>query len=200
MQGNFEVSLAPFEGKMRGQRKLVHTTCKGVGVYVEPGSKKPWDFRVSHSTSAGSPYTVFHRDFILEIYRRRVVVPRATDKLIDHFIEVIEHTKGVTRLPPALVQFSLDSVNRFSQLGLDDVGQYDLELLFVLFELVQIQEETNYPGGWVPTKLYKLIRDNGDNLAEVAYLTEVVVSSRENSVTLKAQDKLLSELRNLVRK
>ncbi len=99
--------------------------------------------------------------------------------------------------PLALVQFSQDQVDSFRQMGLDNVGQYDLELLFVLFELVQFQEETNYPGGWVPTELYAVIRDDGDNLDKVAYHTEVVTLKNETQTTLAARGKLHNELKEI---
>ena len=68
----------------------------------------------------------------------------------------------------------------------------------VLFELLQIQEETNYPGGWAPNALFMRIRDDGDNLERVAYSTEVVTRSRETPDNLAAKEKLLSELEEIV--
>ncbi len=185
---------------MNDQRNLMLTTANGAKVYVEPGTKSRWDFRVSHSRTEDTPYTVFHRDFVREVYQRRAVQPLITDQLIDHFICIIKNARGVTSFPPSLVQFRQEQVEHFRNMGLKDISKYDIELLLVLFELVQIQEETNYPNGWVPTKLWTTIKNEGDNLEEVAYLTEVVVPKRENPVTLAARDNLLCELTEIMGK
>ena len=177
--------------------EVVYTTADGVNVYVRPGFKKKWDFIVSHDRPNDEPHQVFHRDFILDIYRKRQAAPDSFHALVDHLIEVINRAKGVTSFPPALVYFSQDHVKNLLHSGVANTVGYDVELLLVLFELVQIQEETNYPGGWVPKKLYGTLRDDPLDLEEIAYQTEVVVSYRENSKTLRQRDELLAELRGI---
>ena len=184
---------------MAVQRNLVHTTDGGTRVFVEPGDKSEWDFIVSHSVAAGGLYAVFHRDLIKDFYRKRVVAADAAQVLARHFVRVIYRTQGVEYFPPALRLFNVQQVEQLRERGLEDAGGYDPELLLVLFELLQIQEETNYPGGWVPKALFTTIRDDGDNLGRVAYLTEIVVPSRENPTTLAARDTLLQEIREIVR-
>ena len=183
-----------------GNRVAVHTTRGGVQVYVEPGNigKRRWDFKVSHSVEGSDPYPVTHGDLVCETYRKGFVAREGFKVLVDHLLGVIEKAQGVDRFPPALLQFSSDDVARMTEAGLDKGGEYDLELFLVLFELVQIQEFTNYPNGWAPGKLYQQIRDNPEDLEEVAYRTEIVVPRNEYPRTRANRDRLLSRLRGIV--
>ena len=185
---------------MNERLTVVYVTANEVTVYVEPGRKSPLDFIVSHDTDDGRTHRVYHRDFIRDIYLKRNTHPEATLELINYFVDIIENTKGTRRYPPILEQFDADQVERFQDLGLGSAGGYGLELLFVLFELVQSQEETNYKGGWVPRELYTTVRDDTMNLERISYLTEVVVRSRENRRTLTARDSLLQDLREIAGK
>ena len=179
----------------------VHTTKAGVQVYVEPGNigKRRWDFKVSHSVEEGDPYPVTHGDLVCETYRKGLAAGDDGFKaLVAHLLDVIEKAKGVDRFPPSLAQFKHDDVARLQAIGLDKVGEYDLELFLVLFELVQIQEFTNYPNGWAPGKLFQQIRDNPEDLDEVAYRTEIVVPTRDYPRTRANRDRLLDRLREIV--
>ena len=188
----------------------VHTTKAGVQVYVEPGNigKNRWDFKVSHETD-GDPYPVTHGDLVCETYRKGLAAGDDGFKvLVNHLLSVIEKTQGIDHPPPpALVQFSHDDVGRLQQAGLDKAGEYDLELFLVLFELVEIQEFTNYPRkfaggrlvlGFAPGQLYKQIGDNPEDLAEVAYRTEIVVPRNDNPRTRAKMECLLGRLREIV--
>ena len=184
----------------RNEPVVVHTTASRVNVYVRPGSKRTskWDFIVSHDMPNGEPHQVFHRDFLLDIYRKRQVAPDAFPVLVDHLIEIIDRANGITSFPPALVYFSQNQVKNLQNSGLPKSVGYELELFLVLFELVQIQEETNYPNGWLPTKLYETVRDSPEDLDEIAYLTEVGVPRRESRRNLRLRDELLAALRGIV--
>ena len=177
---------------------VVHTTADGINVYVRPGTKKEWDFIVSHGRPNGETHQVFHRDLILDIYRKRQVALDASRALVNHLIEIIDRAEKVNSFPPALAYFSQDHVKTLLCAGLPNTEGYDLELFLVVFEMVQIQEETNYPRGWLPKKLYGTLRDDPQDLEEIAYLTEVVVPYRESPKTLRQRDELLAELRGVV--
>ena len=179
---------------------VVRKTAGGVKVYARPGSKRTseWDFIISYDRPNEEPHQVFHRDFIIDIYRKRQVAPDAFPTLVDHLIEIIKGATGVTSFPPELIHFSQDHVENLLSSGLPNTVGYDLELFLVLFEFVQIQEETNYPGGWLPTELYETVRDTPEDLDRVAYLTEVGVPRRESRRNLRQRDKLLTELRGIV--
>ena len=127
----------------------VHTTQAGGKVYVEPGNigKATWDFKVSHETDGGDPYPVTHGDLVCETYRKGLAAGDGFRVLVDHLLGVIEKAQSVNLFPPGLVQFSHYDVARLQRAGLERAGEYDLELFLVLFELVQVQEVTNYPNG-----------------------------------------------------
>ena len=177
---------------------LVHTTAARTQVLVEPGNKKRWDFIVSYSLPDGYSYRVLHSDLIVDVYRKRTANPGAARVLVEHLVATINRTSGVEAFPPRLIQFDPEHVQRFAGMGLADAGGYDLELFLVLFELVQIQEETNYREGWLPRAVFEHIRDFGEDLERTAYLVEVGVPRRECPRTLAARDRLLQTLREVV--
>ena len=177
---------------------LVHATAAGTKVVVEPGIKSRRDFIVSYSIPNGSSHRVLHSELIVDLYRKRAANPGSAEVFVAHLVEMIARTSGAKAFPPELVQFDIENVDRLAQMGLPSETGYDLELFLVLFELVQIQEETNYPAGWLPRTLYEHIRDAGDDLERVAYLTEVGVPRREYPSRLAARDQLLQMLRRVV--
>ena len=166
----------------------VHTTAKGIKVYVRRGGKKEWDFIVTHDRPGGETHQVLHRDFVCDLYRKRQAAPEASDGLVGHLLDIINRAQGVTSFPPALVYFSREHVKNLLDSGLPSTVGYDLELLLVLFELVQIQEETNYPHGWLPTKLYETIRDSPDDLNEIARLTEWRSGKRQATLIVELRE------------
>lgn len=153
--------------------RLVHTTQLGVGVYVQrPGKKGDLDFIVSHALADGSRRDTPHAELIVDLYRKRLAAPTAGDVLVDHFLCITDNVQGVTAGEvPNLKQFKLEHVDQFRKMGLVDAGGFDLELLLVVFELIQIQEKTNYPAGWVPGTLFQLIRRQPNDLMTIANLT-----------------------------
>ena len=106
---------------------------------------------------------------------------------LDHMIEVIENSKPVCWFPPELVQFARAQVDQLLAGGLDDVPGLDLELLLVLFELVQIAEKTRVNNGWLPQSLFRTIRNDAEyrNLRRVAWLTVIAKKVRRTTKPLE---------------
>lgn len=162
-------------------RRLIHTTAVGTKVYVGPGTRgRPdggKDFFVTHERDGDNLYGngIFHADIVSAIYSCGVVNPGVFAVLVDHLRHTIENVQTVYD-SPELIQFHQaevqDSMAHLRTKGLETVGDYDLELFLVLFELVQIQEKTNHPRGWLPRKLYQVIRESPQNLRRVAELTQ----------------------------
>ena len=153
--------------------RLVHITQLGVRVYVQrPGKKSELDFIVSHALADGSHCDTPHAELIVDLYRKRLAAPTAGDGLLDRLLCVIGNVQGVkVGEVPKPEQFKLEHVDQFRKIGLVDAGGFDLELLLVLFELIQIQEKTNYPTGWVPKTLFQLIRRQPNDLMTISNLT-----------------------------
>ena len=109
---------------------------------------------------------------MLDVYRKRErATPEAFNTLLNHMLRVISNTVGVEDFPPALILFTPEHVEQLDAAGLGNLPGYDLELLLVAFELIQIQEETRVKNGRVPTELFTAIRDEPKNLMTVANLT-----------------------------
>ena len=180
---------------------LVHTTALGQHVYVQPGNigQQEWDFRVSHDAHGEPPVAARHADLVCDIYEKRMAQPEAIAQLIEHCIAIVAAATGVTEFPPTLVQFEYGHVEKFHQLGLENPLGFDIELFLAMFELIQTQEETNYPGGFAPTRLFQAIRDDPWNVDDIAFKTEVVVPRRlTNSNVVRARDALIRRLREII--
>ena len=186
---------------MAVQHKLVHTTPNGTQVWVRRGGISYYDFVVAYQRPGSPQYEPKHTDIVREIYQKLVRLPDATRLLIDHILEeFIRSDAGISRYPPSLQRFSPEHVGRFQALGLGEVGDYDVELLLVIVELVEIQEFTNRPGGWLPGQLFRTIRDDWQNVGEVGRLTVWVRGDPEEQRRLLAQRKeFIRELQEIMR-
>ena len=182
---------------------LAHTTALGQHVYVQPGNigQGKYDFRVSHDAHGGPPVAARHSHLVCDIYEKRMAQHEATAQLIDHCIAIIAGATGVTWFPPTLVQYEYRHVQRFHQLGLENAPGFDIELFLAMFELIQIQEETNYPGGFAPTRLFQTIRDDPWNVDDIAFKTEIVVPRLlNNQRRVRDRDALIQRLREIIGK
>ena len=91
-------------------------------------------------------------------------------QLVDHIInEIILKANPSNTNPPVLQVFSPQHVNRFQ--ALDAYGEYSVEFLLVVTELIMIQEKTNYPQGVMNLNLFQLFRDEADIFSVVSAAT-----------------------------
>jgi len=73
-------------------------------------------------------------------------------KLRDHMLSVFDRISPVRYFPPKLQVFNPSDVDRFKELN--GFGEYDVEFLLVVSELLMIQEKTNYPLGSMTQQMY----------------------------------------------
>ena len=179
-------------------RPLVHTTAGGVSVYVERGTKSRWDFKVLYPDATRGIIGATHAEIVLDVYQKRLAQPEATEALIAHFLGIIAGVRPVDHFPPRLVQFNPGHVTRFHELGLSGAIGFDVELLLVMFELIQIQEKTNYRRGRAPRDLFLAIRDNPEDVDDIAYRAVIVAESNEYPETFEARDALAEDLRQIM--
>jgi len=93
-----------------------------------------------------------------------------TMKLVDHIINnIILKVKPAESFPPKLQIFSPEHVSKFEEL--DKYGEYPVEFLLVITELIMIQEKTNYPGGVMNLKLFRSFRKEDDIFSVVSAAT-----------------------------
>jgi hypothetical protein len=139
---------------------LVYTTQEGVEIFVEPGSRKdpqkfPHDFKVSFRDRRFSSRlrTPRHIHLIVELYVKEAYDKTLTYKLRDHLLWVYDQIKPISSFPPSLQVFQPCHIQPFK--SLDSVGEFSVEFLLVVSELIFIQEKTNYPGGSLTKQLYE---------------------------------------------
>jgi hypothetical protein len=93
-----------------------------------------------------------------------------TMELLDHIINnIILKVKPNTGFPPKIQIFTHEHISQFREL--DGYGEYSVEFLLVVTELIMIQEKTNYPNGTMNLKLFKKLRDGADIFEVVSTAT-----------------------------
>ena len=68
---------------------------------------------------------------------------------------MLNQIKPINSFPPHLQFFKPEHVEQFKEL--DAVGEFTVEFLLVVTELMAIQEKTNYPEGSLTESLYKAV-------------------------------------------
>ncbi len=134
---------------------LVYTTRTHVQIGVYPGSKpeSPYDFIVKFREPNKRERTPAHVHLIVEMYVKHAYNPSLTLKLKEHILTMLNHIKPVNSFPPCLQFFKPEHIEPYKEL--DRVGEFTVEFLLVVTELMAIQEKTNYPEGSLTESLYK---------------------------------------------
>lgn len=134
---------------------LVYTTKANVQIGVYPGRKpeSPYDFIVKFREPNKRERTPAHVHLIVEMYVKHAHNPSLTLKLKEHILTMLSQIKPVNSFPPSLQFFKSEHIEPFKDL--DRVGEFTVEFLLVVTELMAIQEKTNYPEGSLTESLYK---------------------------------------------
>ncbi len=139
------------------ERHLVHTTQDGVEIFVERGKKptSPYDFVVKFRDPRLSSHlrTPKHIHLIVELYVKEAFDKQLTYKLRNHLLWLFDQVQPIQTFPPTLQIFQPQHVLPFK--ALDQVGEFSVEFLLVVSELIFIQEKTNYPTGSLTRQLYE---------------------------------------------
>lgn len=146
--------------KMWKVRKLqeddvIYTTKTKVQIEVYPGRKpeSPYDFIVKFKEPNKKERTPAHVHLIVEMYVKYAYNPILTLKLKEHILKMLKSIKPVNSFPPTLQFFKPEHIEPFKEL--DKVGEFTVEFLLVVIELMAIQEKTNYPDGSLTESLYE---------------------------------------------
>ena len=150
-------------------RRLFRTTQDGIGIYTEPGQKSAYDFVVRYRQPGKRMRTPKHIHIIADLYQKRGAKPGLVNDFVDHIIGIIGATAPASSYPPVLRAFDEGQIGRFA--GLDDIGEYGVEFLLVVIELIMIQERTNYPNGDMNRRLFRKFRDGEDIFGVVGAAT-----------------------------
>jgi len=133
---------------------VVYTTKNNVQIMVYPGKKtqSPYDFIVKFKLPGKRERIPKHIHMIVEMYVKYAYNPGLTMQLRNHILEMFKHIKPVDYFPPKLQFFKPEHVEKFKEL--DKVGEFSVEFILVVTELIAIQEKTNYPEGSLTESLY----------------------------------------------
>lgn len=143
--------------------RKIYTTSSRVDIYVKRGGKSqsPYDFIVKYKEPGKSLRTPKHIHLIVDLYLKRAGDAGLTNRLVDHIIDnVISVIQPVKDFPPSLQVYNPNHVLQFQ--SLDRYGEYAVEFLLVVTELILIQEKTNYPSGTMSYNLFSKFRQGAD--------------------------------------
>ncbi len=134
---------------------LIYTTKANVQIGVYPGRKpeSPFDFIVKFREPGKRERTPAHVHLIVEMYVKHAHNPSLTMRLKEHILAMLSQVRPVNSFPPSLQFFKPEHIEQFKEL--DRVGEFTVEFLLVVTELMAIQEKTNYPEGSLTESLYK---------------------------------------------
>jgi hypothetical protein len=148
----------------------IYTTANNVVVYVSKGGKSLYNFKVQYQEPEKKVRTPKHIHLIIDLYMKRTGNRPLTMQLVDHIIdEIILKVRSSTSNPPVLQIFSPAHMKQFR--ALDAYGEYSVEFLLVVTELIMIQEKTNYPEGVLNLNLFQSFREEADIFSVVSAAT-----------------------------
>ena len=132
---------------------VIYITSNNISINAYPGTKSRNDFIIKYIEPGKRERTPKHIHIIVEMYVKYAYDPRKTMELRDYMIDVISKIEPINYFPPKFQIFSIEKARDFNKL--DDVGEYSVEFLLAVSELLSIQEKTNYPDGSLTERLYK---------------------------------------------
>jgi len=150
-------------------RVLVYTTKNGTEIYVETGIKSKNDFKVRYKEPGKFIRTPKHIHLIIDLYLKKVGNRELTLKLVSRFLEMLGKHKPSESFPPKFQSFDKNSIKEFEEL--DKYGEYSVEFLTAIFDLIMIQEKTNYPNGIINKKLFEAFLAEKDIFSVVSAAT-----------------------------
>lgn len=137
----------------------LYRTERGTIVGVSQGKKSKNDFKVLYREAGKRSRTPKHVHLIVDLYTKLTGNRELTIALRDHLLQVQERLHPADRYPPALQVFRPQEVSEFA--ALNQFGEYDIEFLLVVSELIMIQEKTNYPAGHLNRDLWRAFGQEG---------------------------------------
>jgi hypothetical protein len=147
--------------------KLMHTTKDNIKVFVSKGTKveSPYDFRVHYQEPNKRVRTPKHIHLIIDLYIKLSRNQELTLKLVDYLIDMMKKLKSETKYPPSLQIYDKRDISQFEELN--RYGEYSVEFILLVTELIMIQEKTNYPNGTMNIKVFERFRNKHDDIFAV---------------------------------
>ena len=149
---------------------LIYTTQQGTKILVSKGGKSQFNFKVQYQEPGKAIRTPKHIHLIIDLYMKKTGNKELTMKLVDHIINnIILKVQSSVINPPQFQIFTPDHVEQFKELN--NYGEYPIDFLLVITELIMIQEKTNYPSGVLNLNLFKAFREEKDIFSVVGAAT-----------------------------
>jgi len=150
-------------------RTLVYTTNDGVEIYVEPGDKSEYDFIVRYKEPGKRMRQPKHIHMVIDLYLKKENNRELALELVSEFLKVLTELKPSMEFPPKFQTFSKERFEKFKELN--GYGEYTVEFLAAIFDLIMIQEKTNYPEGTINKKVFEAFLDEKDIFSIVSAAT-----------------------------
>ena len=147
----------------------VITTINGIAVGVSRGSKSEHDFIVTYRMPGQRERTPKHIHLLIDILLKRQGNQELTNTLVEKLVDTLGRLRPVTSYPPTLQCYNPEEAGRFDTLN--QFGEYQVEFLMVIFELIMIQEATNYPTGTLNRRLFEKLLEGADIFSLVSAAT-----------------------------
>lgn len=147
----------------------IYTTRDGVEIIVEPGEKSRYDFRVKYRQPGKRERTPKHIHLIIDLYMKKDGNRELTLKLVQEFLSMLNNLSVSSKFPPTFQEFSSEKLKPFEELN--RFGEYSVEFLGAIFDLIMIQEKTNYPKGTINRKLFEAFLNEKDIFSVVSAAT-----------------------------
>ena len=148
----------------------IYTARNGAVIGVIKGGKSLYNFRVKYQERGKQERTPKHMHVIIDLYMKSVGNESLTMQMVDHIINnIILKVSPVNSFPPKLQIFQPSHAQAYQQL--DKFGEYPVDFLLTVTELIQIQEKTNYPTGTLNLNLFRLFRKKADIFSVVSAAT-----------------------------
>ena len=148
----------------------IYETQNGTVIGVIKGRKSLYNFRVKYREPEKQERTPKHIHIIIDLYMKLVGNENLAMQMVDHILnEIILKVRPSTTFPPELQVFQ--PLHAYKYQELDHYGEYPIDFLLVVTELIQIQEKTNYPEGTLNLDLFRLFREKADIFTVVSAAT-----------------------------
>ena len=148
----------------------IYTASNEAIIGVVQGIKSKYDFKVKYREPGKHERTPKHMHIIIDLFMKLIQDEQLTMRMVDHIIgNVIKEIQPVTTFPPSLQIFKPNHANYY--IDLNNYGEYPVDFLLVVTELIQIQEKTNYPTGTMNLGLFEAFRRKDDIFSIVSAAT-----------------------------
>ena len=121
---------------------LIYKTKDNILIFVRKGTKSEFDFIVKFKKSTQRKRTIRYIHLIVDFFRKYDGNKSLTMQFKDFLIQLYKKINIEYKYPPKLVHFNFSDTRKFCDLN--HYGNYSVEFLMVMTELIFLQEKINY--------------------------------------------------------